>query len=133
AGAAHGGHCGSGGLTPPGHRIDSVYLHREPVDCGKQINGPSAIGDQELGRSPSAAALFVVVTRPPTSIKARDWQRNGFCLWQKRLERQRFAWPDDEAIGATCRVSMRELEWLLEGFDLWHNKPHKALNFMATC
>jgi transposase len=116
----------------PGHRIGSVYLHCEPVDFRKQINGLSAIVEAELEMNPFGDALFVFVNRRRTGIKALYWHRNGFCLWHKRLESQRFAWPKADAIGATCTLTMRELEWLLEGFDLWHNKPHKTLNFLAS-
>lgn len=117
----------------PGHHIDCVYLHRAPVDFRKQINGLSAIVEQELALNPFGDALFVFVNRRRTSIKALYWHRNGFCLWQKRLETERFAWLDGADTEATHTLSMRELEWLLEGFDLWHNKPHKTLNYMATC
>jgi len=117
----------------PGHQIGRVYLHCDPVDFRKQINGLSAIVEQELDVSPFGDALFVFVNRRRTGIKALYWHRNGFCLWQKRLEKQRFAWPDATAFEQTCPLSMRELEWLLEGFDLWHNKPHNTLNYMASC
>jgi len=116
----------------PGHQIGCVYLHCEPVDFRKQINGLSAIVEQELEVNPFGDALFVFVNRRRTSIKALYWHRNGFCLWQKRLEKQRFAWPNADTMGLTCSLSVRELEWLLEGFDLWHNKPHKTLNYRAT-
>jgi hypothetical protein len=32
----------------------------------------------------------------------------------------------------TQAVSMQEFEWLLEGFDLWKNKPHKTLEFASV-
>jgi transposase len=124
---------GPGGLMHPGHQIGAVYLHCEPVDFRKQINGLAAIVEAELAVSPFGDALFVFINRRRTRIKALYWHRNGFCLWQKRLEADRFAWPKAATIDATCAVSLRELEWLLEGFDLWHNKPHKTLNYMASC
>lgn len=117
----------------PGSRIGSVYLHLVPVDFRKQINGLSALVEQELAMDPFGDALFVFVNRRRTGLKALYWHRNGFCLWQKRLEQEHFAWPDAPGMGATCTLSLRELEWLLEGFDLWHNKPHKSLNYMASC
>ncbi len=54
------------------------------------------------------------------------YQRNGFCLWLKRLEAERFKTsPDatDEAIVLT----VQELNWLLDGFDLCRNRPHQVL------
>jgi hypothetical protein len=86
------------------------------------------IGDD--GDRGGARRLHAVNARR-TRIKALYWHRNGFCLWYKRLERERFAWPQREA-GATLAVSMRELEWLLEGFDLWRGGPHEALHFESV-
>ena len=117
----------------PGNPIGRVFLHCASVDFRKQINGLAAIVEQELALSPFGDALFVFINRRRTGIKALYWHRNGFCLWQKRLEKQHFAWPNTADTGATCSLSIRELEWLLEGFDLWHNKPHKTLNYMASC
>jgi hypothetical protein len=51
-------------------------------------------------------------------VKVLYWHRNGFCLWLKRLEAEKFAWPSD-CESATQMISLHELEWLLEGFDLW--------------
>ena len=65
------------------------------------------------------------------SMTCRRMHRNGFCLWYKRLERQRFAWPT-EVQGSTQTVTMQELAWLLEGFDLWLNRPHKSLHFESV-
>ncbi|BBO59587.1 IS66 family insertion sequence element accessory protein TnpB [Mycoavidus sp. B2-EB] len=112
----------------PGCEIEQVYLCQEPVDFRKAINGLSALVEQELGLNPFGEALYVFVNRQRTKLKVLYWHRNGFCLWLKRLESERFAWPRD-AQGATQTISVQEFEWLLEGFDLWRNKPHKTLYF----
>ncbi len=115
----------------PGSRIEAVYLCREPVDFRKSISGLSALVEQGLGMNPFGGALHVFVNARRDKIKALYWHRNGFCLWYKRLERERFAWPSDVE-GATQTVTMQELEWLLEGFDLWRNRPHKSLHFQSV-
>jgi len=112
----------------PGSHIEAVYLCRDPVDFRKSIDGLAAIVEQAFGANPFGASLHVFVNARRTKIKALYWHRNGFCLWYKRLERERFAWPA-RGVGATLPVTMRELEWLLEGFDLWSNKPHETLHF----
>ena len=81
----------------PGSQIDAVYLCREPVDFRKSISGLSAMVEQDLGMNPFGAALHVFVNARRDKIKALYWHRNGFCLWYKRLERERFAWPSDVA------------------------------------
>jgi transposase len=115
----------------PGSQIDSVYLCREPVDFRKSIDGLSAMVEQSFGANPFGAALHVFVNKSRTKIKALYWHRNGFCLWYKRLESQRFSWPS-AGVGLTCTVSVQELQWLLEGFDLWRGGPHKSLHFESV-
>jgi transposase len=100
----------------PGCTIEQVYLYREPIDFRKAIDGLSAL---------------VFTNRARNKIKALYWHRNGFCLWQKRLERDKFAWPNDDS-EVTKTISLQEFGWLLEGFDLWRNKPHKTLSFKAV-
>ena len=112
----------------PGCTIDQVYLYREPIDFRKAIDGLSALVELELGLSPFASALYVFTNRHRNKIKALYWHRNGFCLWQKRLERDKFAWPK-HAREVSRSISLQEFGWLLEGFDLWKNIPHKTLRF----
>lgn len=115
----------------PGCTLEQVYLYREPIDFRKAIDGLSVLVEQELGLSPFASALYVFTNRPRNKIKALYWHRNGFCLWQKRLEADKFTWPKDCA-DTTKTISLQEFGWLLEGFDLWRNKPHKTLDFASV-
>ena len=112
----------------PGCAIDQVYLYTEPIDFRKAIDGLSALVELELGLSPFASALYVFTNRARNKVKALYWHRNGFCLWQKRLERDKFAWPRDNS-ELTKTISLQEFGWLIEGFDLWKNKPHQTLRF----
>lgn len=115
----------------PGSRVSQVFLCRVPVDFRKQIDGLAALVENELAMSPFADAVYVFINRYRTKMKILYWHRNGFCLWQKRLEKQRFAWPQAQE-AATVSLTLQELEWLLEGFDLWTNKPHKTLSYQSV-
>lgn len=115
----------------PGYLIGQVYLCREPVDFRKSISGLSVLVEQALELNPFACAIYVFINRQRNKIKILYWHRNGFCLWLKRLESERFAWPR-EGDAATQTITAQELEWLLEGFDLWRNKPHKTLHFASV-
>lgn len=112
----------------PGCHIEQVYLCREPIDFRKSIGGLSVLVEQELALNPFGSALYVFVNRQRNKIKVLYWHRNGFCLWYKRLESEKFAWPSG-GDAATQTIGMQEFEWLLEGFDLWRNQPHKTLYF----
>lgn len=108
-----------------------VFLCREPVDFRLAINGLSLLVEQHLALNPFASALYVFSNRHKNRIKILYWERNGFCLWQKRLEKDRFHWP---AVGhdKTMTLSAQELNALLDGFDLFKNKPHQTLHFTSV-
>jgi transposase len=115
----------------PGNSISAVHLYRAAIDMRKSIEGLATLVEYELGHWPFGDSLYVFTNRHRNRIKALYWHRNGFCLWYKRLEKERFRWPQMHADQATCTLTLKELEWLLEGFDLWSQKPHKTLHFQS--
>lgn len=70
--------------------------------------------------------LFLFLNRTRNWVKILYWVRNGFCLWLKRLEAERFKAPPEPGVGAIV-MSAKELNRLPDGFDLWRNRPHKIL------
>ena len=109
----------------------SVYLHRKPVDFRKAINGLSMIVQDELALDPFSESLFVFINRGRNRLKLLYWELNGFCLWQKRLEKNKFAWPR-HLEEPTIMVTTKELNWLLDGFDIWRMPPHERLFYDAV-
>lgn len=79
--------------------FSAIYLHRAPVDGRKMINGLAAIVESEMGKSPMDGSLFVFTGRRRDSIRLLYWDRCGFCLWMKKLEKERFRWPLGLAAG----------------------------------
>lgn len=106
-----------------------VYLYAEPTDMRKSIDGLSTLVEQEMLLSASMEAVFVFCNRGRDKIKLLCWERNGFIVWYKRLEKQRFKWPRS---GETINLTGQELNWLLDGFDLFNNKPHTRLYFSSV-
>lgn len=108
----------------------SVYLYADAVDMRKSINGLSALIEQELERSPMTGTLFVFCNRTRDKIKMLYWERNGFVVWYKRLEKQRFKWlisSDSDSVSMTGY----QLNLLLDGLDIFNNKPHEALFYTS--
>ena len=71
----------------------AIYLYKQPVDFRKSINGLSAIVEAEMDRSPFSGAVFVFCNRQRDKVRALYWDKTGFCLWYKRLEKNKFKWP----------------------------------------
>lgn len=108
-----------------------VYLCREPVDFRKSIDGLSAVVEQSLGLDAFGGVLYVFANRRRDKIKVLYWERSGFVLWYKRLEKARFPWPES-AGDATLTLSGRELNWLLDGIDFFRVKPHETLRYRTA-
>lgn len=112
------------------HEFNQIFLHKAVVDGRKMINGLAAIVETEMGRSPCDGALFVFTSRRRDVIRLLYWDRSGFALWIKRLEKEKFSWPKTMA-GDTVTLSTQQLAWLLEGFDITRMKAHQALQYSA--
>lgn len=118
-------------MMRPDATLTGVYLCTAPVDFRKAITGLSLLVEQSLGLSPFDPNLFVFINRRQDKIKLLYWEKNGFCLWYKRLEKERFKWPKDQT-APTFTLTGEQLNWLLDGFDLWRNQPHKTLHYRSA-
>ncbi len=118
-------------MMHPDPRIEKVYLCREAVDMRKSINGLSVLVEAVLKLNPFSAHWFVFCNRRRDKVKILYWERNGFCLWYKRLEKQRFKWPV-HLDGEVITLRSEQLKWLLDGYDLSRMKPHKKLYFSSV-
>jgi transposase len=99
----------------------SVLICVTPVDMRKQAATLALIVEQTLKRNIFEPALYVFSNERRDRIKIVYWQRNGLCLWSKRLEgRDRFIFPR-QIDGETVTIRGAQLEELLAGFDLWRH------------
>lgn len=106
-----------------------VYLHRDPVDFRKSINGLSTLVEQTLGLDPFAQAVYVFRNRRADRIKLLAWDRNGFWLLFKRLEADRFTWPREVAVAT---LSVEQLHWLLDGIDISAVRRHPQRKYLRA-
>ena len=106
----------------------NIYLHREPVDMRKAINGLSVLVQTEEMGDLFSPSLFVFTGRRRDSIKILYFDRSGFALWQKRLEENKFPWPR-KLTDTVVTVTSEQLAWLLDGYDIWKMKPFESLSY----
>jgi transposase len=108
--------------------VGAVYLHREPVDFRKAIDGLSLIVEQGMGLSVYDSALFVFCNRRRDKLKVLYWDHSGFCLWYKRLEKEKFKWPKKDSRDVIA-LDEEQFTWLLRGFDISQMNAHQSLVF----
>ena len=104
-----------------------VYLALGSTDMRKEINGLSILVEGTLSLDPFSGHLFVFCSRSRSTIKILYWQRNGFCLFQKRLEKERFRWFETRE--QVMEIGLRDLSFLFEGLDFTALHPHRDLHY----
>jgi len=108
--------------------LPTIYLHRTPVDFRKAVNGLCELVQQELEMNPFDENLYVFCNRKRDRLKILHWDRTGFVLWYKRLEKEKFKWPVDD-IETVIQVDEQSLNWLLSGLMIRPAEPHKTLHY----
>ena len=98
-------------------RAVRVFAYPEPVDLRKGYDGLFGLVKSGLGRDPLSGDLFLFVGKRRNGCKVLVWDGTGLCIFQKRLERGRFAslFRDD---GKSVQLTASELALFIEGCDL---------------
>ncbi len=104
-----------------------IWLYSKPIDMRKSIDGLSVVVSEELKQNPCGSEVYVFHNRGLDKLKILYWDKNGFCLWYKRLEKGRFHLPrmTDESYGLT----IEQLRWLLDGLRIEDLRGNPNLSF----
>jgi transposase len=89
----------------------AVYVAADAIDMRKSIDGLAVLVQESMPVSPLSGALFVFFNRGRDKVKLLWWDRHGFWLAYKRLERGRFRLP------AARQLTLTDLTLVLEGID----------------
>ena len=100
---------------PPSVRI---YFATGLVDMRNGVDGLRTIVEQVLKRSPNEGHLFVFVGKGRDKLKILFWDRNGYVIYFKRLERGRFQLPAVDEKRVKVQMEAAQLAMLLDGIDL---------------
>lgn len=95
-----------------------LYLANSPVDGRKSFNGLAATVENEFERSPMSGDLFIFLNRRSNLVRMLFWDRDGFCLISKRLEKGTFKRIRQAADDVrSIEIDVAELSMLLEGIE----------------
>ena len=93
-----------------------VFIARDRINMCKSFDGLGLLVKDALEMDPLSGYMFVFFNKRSHYMKALYWDRNGFCIWQKRLEKGTFRVPS--IINNRWEVSFQELQMLLSGVDI---------------
>jgi transposase len=103
-------------ITIPGSV--KIFIGSAPIDMRKSIDGLMAIVEQELQEDAYSGHLFVFVSRRCDRVKILTWDKGGFVLLYKRLERGQFKLPHMDPSAMAVQMDATQLTMLLDGIDV---------------
>ena len=102
-----------------------ILLRPGSTDLRKAANGLSVIIQESMKEDPFSSSVFLFCNVERKLLKAVYWDKTGFWLSQKRLEKGKFPWPVDES--EARELTVEELRMLLAGIDFF--KAHKEVYY----
>ena len=106
-----------------------IFLAVEPADMRKGFDGLSQLVRDRIAQDPLSGHLYVFRNRRRDRLKILYWDRDGFALWYKRLEKGTFRFP--EARDGRVEVTPGEMAAVLEGIDLTHARRQARYSLPA--
>lgn len=94
-----------------------ILIGSTPIDMRKSIDGLKAIVEAELEENAFSGHLFVFVSRRCDRVKILTWDKGGFVLVYKRLERGQFKLPHMDPSRMAVEIDATQLAMLLDGID----------------
>jgi transposase len=104
-----------------------VYVAAEPIDFRKAINGLAALVVEQFNAPVNNGSVYVFTSRDCSRVKCLFWDKNGFVLYQKRLERGRFKMGKSE--NGLYVITHQQLDWLFAGLDFMLMAEFPMLDF----
>lgn len=93
----------------------TIWLYPMPIDFRKQMDGLVMLVADHLQLNPASGQLFLFRNRHANKIKMLWWERNGFWLCYKRLEKGKLKFPKINDVAMS--LTNDQLSWLLSGLD----------------
>lgn len=105
-----------------------IFLVAGATDMRKSFDALAAIVSGTLREDPLSGHVYMFCNRGRNRLKILLWDRSGFWVFAKRLEKGTFSWPETPA--PTIELSPEELSLLVGGIDLrdvkkrrWYERP----------
>ncbi|OIP29312.1 MAG: hypothetical protein AUK47_27945 [Deltaproteobacteria bacterium CG2_30_63_29] len=111
-----------------------IYIAAAPVDLRKGFDKLAQLARAVIREDPLNGHIFVFLNRQRNRVKCLWWDRSGWLLLYKKLERGTFQVPLEPLLGkAHVEVDAGEFALMLEGIDLrgatrrrrWRRLPHE--------
>ena len=94
----------------------NVWLYQKGLDFRKQMNGLIEVVASQMEMKPIDGSLYVFRNKKKDKLKLLIWERNGFFLGYKRIEKGRFDFPESE--DGNIKISWEQMYLLISGLPM---------------
>ena len=105
-----------------------IYVRPGSTDLRKGMAGLAEIIETGMHLSALSESVFLFCNKNHKILKVIFWNKTGFWIAQKRLERASWPWPNTEE--AAKEITEEQLSMLLCGIDFW--RAHEEIKFSAV-
>lgn len=105
-----------------------IYVQKSPVDMRKSINGLTALIVDNFSMTPQSGNVFIFYNKKRDKVKAVYWDKNGFVLHYKRLDRGRFKFSKSQE-GGVLEINQQQIQWLFAGLDFQLMDQFSKINY----
>ncbi|MFN8339127.1 MAG: IS66 family insertion sequence element accessory protein TnpB [Saprospiraceae bacterium] len=101
------------------------YIYKGAVDMRKGYDGLSGLVRNDLGADPMSGDVYIFFNTSRRTVKMLVWDRDGFVLYSKRLERGCYEQLSGVIEGKSYCIHYQHLIMLLSGISLigLHQRP----------
>ena len=102
-----------------------IFLCTRPTKMNQGVDKLARQAEEIFAQDPLSGHLFLFLSRDRDQIKILFWDRDGFCIWHKRLEAGTFQLPRAADNEQGIELSELQLNRLLSGLDLRTGRRRK--------
>lgn len=104
-----------------------IYLSNDRIDLRKSIDGLAAIVYDHFASPPNIGNVFIFTNKLRDKVKLLFWDKNGFVLYYKRMEKGKFRINAKDT--GNIEITEDQLHWLLAGLDFILAQEFPELNY----
>lgn len=101
-------------LSPSGR----YFLYRHQSDMRKGFDGLSGLVRDGMAKDPLSGDVFIFFNKRRNQVKLLLWERDGFSIYHKRLERGTYELPSLSDTFTSAQLRSDELMLILQGISL---------------
>jgi transposase len=110
-----------------GNISSKIFIHKEACDMRKSIDKLSQLVAEEFESKITDGDIYLFMNKKRDKIKILYWEKNGFWLCYKRLEKELFKMP--KIIGKAMEITAEQMQWLLSGLNIEKIRGFKRLKY----